>query len=354
MQRRHLFVRNIHASSLLETFFVAGVTALLAIRFYLAATGYPKIGGAGLHIAHMLWGGLFMLLAIVLLLSFLGRRVQLTGALLGGIGFGTFIDELGKFITNDNNYFFQPTIALIYIIFILLLLVFRVLERHTYISEQARLANALDLFKEGILHTMCEKDKAEALLLLHAKRTQDRRAQLLAEAIESIPVAPSEKPGIAERIGTAARNFYLRLIQTPHFATIVILLFTGYALFLTLLLLLDLMNGAANVLGNFKANLVPLSVLISSVVSDIMILVGAISLCHSPLRAYLWFKRAILVSIFLTQVFMFYSQQLRALSELAVSLVMLFVLNYLLHHKRYDLRHEAIQREMAGAVQHEM
>jgi len=33
-----------------------------------------------------------------------------------------FIDELGKFITSDNNYFFQPTISLIYIVFIIIFL----------------------------------------------------------------------------------------------------------------------------------------------------------------------------------------------------------------------------------------
>ena len=44
---------------------------------------------------------------------------------MGGLGFGLFIDKLAKFITSDNNYFFRPAIALIYAIFVLLLLWWR-------------------------------------------------------------------------------------------------------------------------------------------------------------------------------------------------------------------------------------
>src|SRR5436309_11973067 len=97
MKRRNVFVRNRRSSVLLERFLIASVTSVLVIRFYLAATGYPQLGGGGLHISHLLWGGLDMLIALVLSLAFLGRRMQSIVALLGGIGFGTFIDELGKF-----------------------------------------------------------------------------------------------------------------------------------------------------------------------------------------------------------------------------------------------------------------
>jgi hypothetical protein len=38
-------------------------------------------------------------------------------------------------------------------------------------------------------------------------------------------------------------------------------------------------------------------------------------------NAFLWFKRAILVSIFITQIFLFYQSQLTALWGLAVDLV---------------------------------
>lgn len=95
-------LRNADAAALLETFFVTAVVSFLGIRAFLALTGYPRIGGGGLHIAHMLWGGLLMLLALGLLLLFLDRSLQWLAAAVAGLGFGTFIDEIGKFLTADN------------------------------------------------------------------------------------------------------------------------------------------------------------------------------------------------------------------------------------------------------------
>lgn len=108
MKLRGLFLRNRQLNSLLELFLVASVSSVLVIRFVLAASGYPQLGGSSLHIAHMLWGGLLMLVALVFLLAFLGRRIQVLAALLGGLGFGTFLDELGKFITRATNYQTAP------------------------------------------------------------------------------------------------------------------------------------------------------------------------------------------------------------------------------------------------------
>src|SRR5947208_12631904 len=153
-----------------ELFLVASVASLLLIRFYLAWMGFPQVGGGGLHIAHLLWGGLLMLLAILLLLGFLGGRIKATAALLGGIGFGTFIDELGKFITSDNNYFFEPTVALIYAIFILLFLAFRAIERRQQLSTTEHLANAVELLREAIIRPECGAREQGLALLARAKQ----------------------------------------------------------------------------------------------------------------------------------------------------------------------------------------
>src|SRR6266511_1039509 len=103
------FPRSLTLGELFELFFVAAIASLLLIRGALALSGFPQVGGGGLHIAHMLWG-------LLLLLGFVGRRALFVAALLSGIGFGTFIDELGKFITSDNDYFFRPAIAVVYVI----------------------------------------------------------------------------------------------------------------------------------------------------------------------------------------------------------------------------------------------
>lgn len=144
-------VRNGEVDTLLESFLVVAAVAFLGIRIYLALTNYPQLGGHGLHIAHMLWGGLLMLVGLILPLAFLGGRIRRAAAIFGGFGFGTFIDELGKFITSDNNYFFQPTVAIIYAIFVTLYLVFQAIEDRGARSAGASLARALDAMTTAAL-----------------------------------------------------------------------------------------------------------------------------------------------------------------------------------------------------------
>ena len=64
-QPHPLFVRNLQAGQLRETFLVSAVASFLGVRFFLNLTGFPRLGGGGLHIAHMLWGGGLMLTALL-------------------------------------------------------------------------------------------------------------------------------------------------------------------------------------------------------------------------------------------------------------------------------------------------
>src|SRR5919201_580291 len=84
-------VRSVEMTRLLDTVLVAAVGTILVVRTQLWLTNYPQLGGHGLHIAHLLWGGLLMLVAIVLLLAFISRLARRVAAVVGGIGFGFFI-----------------------------------------------------------------------------------------------------------------------------------------------------------------------------------------------------------------------------------------------------------------------
>jgi hypothetical protein len=108
-----------------------------------------------------------MLFAIILLLAYLNRPILQISAVLGGIGFGTFIDELGKFITQDNNYFYQPTPALIYIIFILLFLIFRMFEHNEKLTKKEYLINAFERMEDVVLQDLDIEEKRKTLKTLH-------------------------------------------------------------------------------------------------------------------------------------------------------------------------------------------
>jgi len=57
MPSQQNLVRDQRAGDLLEMMLVFAVATILVIGALLALTGCPQLGGGGLHIAHMLWGG---------------------------------------------------------------------------------------------------------------------------------------------------------------------------------------------------------------------------------------------------------------------------------------------------------
>lgn len=223
--------RSIHAGSILEIFMVTAVTAVLAIRFFLEITGYPQVGGGGLHIAHVLVGGFFMLISILILLIFLGNYSKNLAAFLGGFGFGAFIDELGKFITSNNDYFFQPTIGLIYIIFVLLFIFIRKINTSNYFTEKEKQVNLLEMSKEAVIRG----DDTNGILLL--KNTMERienpkiflkDSDKSAAKLDEIPYllpSSSAEPRIYTALKIKADNFYNWMTQKRWFLQLLIAFF---------------------------------------------------------------------------------------------------------------------------------
>jgi len=330
---RPFFIRNLDAGKLLETFLVSAVAAFLGVRFFLGVTGYPRLGGGGLHIAHMLWGGTLMVAGVLLLLSYLGQRIRRVAAVIAGLGFGLFIDELGKFITSDNDYFYRPAIALIYVVFVLLFLWWRSLERHRVWDEQTYLANALMLLQDAALHDL---DPTEKYHLVRWLRQSGDAGTTLLGNIEQVVAA--RRPDLPRRnaIGVRLRRIQrlvaggLRSPWAGRFAIVVLLIRLLAAVTASLALVY-----APNATG--PGETVDLPLLLASAVSGGLTLVGVVYLIlRSRAHALRWFRRSILASIFLTDLFTFYYQQLGAVADLAVDLILLAVFEALLEaeHRR--------------------
>ncbi|MCW3034045.1 MAG: hypothetical protein JWM60_2390 [Solirubrobacterales bacterium] len=325
--------RDADFGSLLETLLVSACATVLVIRTQLWATNYPQLGGGGIHIAHLLYGGLFMVIAIGLLLILLNRSIRRPAAVLGGVGFGFFIDELGKFITSDNNYFFKPAAALIYLVFVAMYLTIRALERRRGLTQLELLANALDLTAEAARHDLDVREKRRALAMLDQVDPANPMLAPVRTMLVSLNAIEPGPPAWPSRAALRCRDAYLDFAEQPRFnplVTVVIAVWAVVSMFLTFELVLSIglhLGGAAH--GAVSDDLDQLSVLnwaslASSTTSGVLVVVGLVRLrAGERLDAYRWFERALLVSIFVTRTFSFVESQFGAVFGLSIDLLLL-------------------------------
>ena len=312
---------------------MSAVATVLMTRFILRLSGYPSVGGSHFHIAHVLDGGLLMAVALVLMMAFLGSRVQRLASVIGGIGFGLFIDELGKFITRDNNYFYQPTIGLIYIVFIVLFLIFRSLGQQRHLSEREHLLNAVMVLQEVVLNDLDEAERNRALAYL--KRVPDRHPLVVAlkQALRSMQ-PEEDRPTLWQRWGRGVERWYRRVIETRAAIAVIDLIFIVKAAAFLLAVIpevLELFQSTADLHG-----LATISALqfISSAVSGGFVLAGVIRIRRSRLAAYDLFIKSLLIDIFVTEFFAFEAHQLAALPGFLLNVGLYIVLRFLMRQER--------------------
>jgi hypothetical protein len=326
---RHAFpARNVESTRFLERFFVSAVVAVLLIRGWLSLTGYPQIGGDGLHIAHMLFGGIGMLIALLANLTFLGRRTRGFAAIVGGAGFGAFIDELGKFVTSDNNYFYQPAVAMIYVVFVLLFIAGERLTTDSTPTPDERLAQALDVVTSATIEGYPKRELEQASQLLAASDPENPLVPALEHALARIAATPEPAESRADREAHRLARSYAWLVAQGWFLALVLVIAGVVILFnlrsLSITVLTDPVDQRLRVYVESTTELLSMA----TVIAGLLLVGGLLFLRSSLLTAFQWLRRSVLVSLLVVQPLAFYEQQWTALVGLALNLVLLSALEF--------------------------
>ena len=339
---------------LLDAFLVSAIATLVVIRIFLEATGYPQLGGDGLHIAHVLWGGLGMLVAIVLLLLFLTSTSRLVAAVIGGIGFGAFIDELGKFLTSDNNYFFKPTAALVYVVFVILFLASREIRSFRTLTPEENLVNAVELSKKLVGSGLGEMDRDHALRLLDGADQTNPLVPALRERF--LAAQPGHAgPSRLGRTRSSLGRVYARLVGNKWFRRVIAAFFVIQGV----TFLIGVIAAAAVVTGTLLgiaearvaldettagSTLASWIQVIAGLAAGALVVRGVFALWRSRLTAYRAFELAILIDLMLYLPFAFLDEGFVTFVDVLIDLALLATLRYMQVQEKRILATSLVRR----------
>jgi hypothetical protein len=196
------------SSRLMLIVLVSCALTVALTRLLLVLTGYPQIGGSTFHLAHALWGGLVLFLASTMALVVQNRGAALIIALLTGIGFGLFVDEVGKFITQKNDYFFPLAAPIVYASLLLILLFTELARRHQLRSPRAHLLAAI-----ALSHTVADGTATATEMTAMGNHIRQARTGSLDDASAALLTGIETSMALADRVqepfafaGRAARR----------------------------------------------------------------------------------------------------------------------------------------------------
>jgi hypothetical protein len=205
-------VREQAADSFWILLIVAMSVTVLVTRVFLELTGYPQVGDSTYHIAHVVWGGLLLFIALALPLSIRNRYALWASAVLGGVGTGLFVDEVGKFITQSNDYFFPLAFPIIYSFILICVWLFYRIRKYRPRDTRALLYHALEDMKQVLDNDLDPFEHRELVTELRqvvAEATDPNElhlAQSLLTYIQTKDVRLAVQPNLLERLIDGLRH----------------------------------------------------------------------------------------------------------------------------------------------------
>jgi hypothetical protein len=210
-----------------------GITVILT-RLLLELTGYPQLGDSTFHVAHVLWGGLLLFVALVLVLILANHWASWIASLLGGIGTGLFIDEVGKFITQTNDYYFPLAVPIIYAFMLACVWLYFRVRRSKALDTRTLYYHILENLKEVFDDDLEMSENSElteelSLVAKTAEAESERKlARSIIEFLEYRDPGVVASPNLLERSYSEIRAF---LASTPSRGWLKPLLIAGFTLF---------------------------------------------------------------------------------------------------------------------------
>ena len=211
-----------------------------ATRLFLEITGYPRLGVGEIHIAHVLWGGLLLFLGALLPLILANEWALRLSAVFSGVGIGLFIDEVGKFITQTNDYFHPAAAPIVYVFFLLTVLLFAYIRHNRKTSARSEMYTILEQFHEVLDHDLSTEEYQEILERLdeimaanESKPLVDLAQHLKNYLDENHSRLVPDNPILIDRVRASLRQFEQRVLNRKNHKLVVtagLLLWGGWTL----------------------------------------------------------------------------------------------------------------------------
>ena len=333
-QHRPPLTRNFLGPGHAESFVFIAIATILLTRLYLKLTGYPQVGGGNLHIAHTLYGELLMMLALLVGWQLLGTGARTLAVVLGGIGFGLVLDEVGKFVTKTNDYFYGPSAEIMYVLVVVVLVGTRALRAIRPLSAHECLASASAIAADGVARGLGEHRREVGLRLVdraHRGGATTEDVERVRALLQSAPTASDYVHAVGSWIPRLVPGFVESSRLSQLIGWVIVAAALGSLFFHTL--------GVA--LGGYfyhdrsvQIHLAGMSVgtailMIGAVLTLAMALPAAIALRRTdrvwPLR---WLRDAALLFTLLSALVHFATEGFAALINLSLGLLAMAILSY--------------------------